>query len=310
MTQFNPEDAGSLIREAVNTARELPRAEIEFFQDPRDGSAALTVVNGNNVSVLDPAIFDAYRLYPLARRGTARLTTLASFVDHTNRFRQANSAVFACDDMTKAKLTTVFDYHPGVTDDVDEARNLKHRAEYDFPFSDEWKAWNKQNGEAMSMADFAHFLEDRVIDVVADGIPSSEAAKDYVKAVGGTMASPSKLIELARNLQVYENSVLKEARNLSSGEGQLTFDSQHVDADGKPLSVPNMFMICIPIFARAPDYYRLLARLRYRKASGGVVFWYELWRADLAFEQAFTAAIDLVREKTELPTFIGAPEAA
>lgn len=310
MTQITPDDAGHLIREAVNTARELPRADIDLVTDPRDETNAPVVINGHAVSALDPSIFDAYRLNPLVRRGTARLTTLASFIDHTNRFRQANSAVFACDDMTKARLTTVFDYHPAVTDTTDEARNLHHRAEYDFPFSDEWKAWNKQNAEQMSMADFAHFLEDRVIDVVADGAPTTEAAKDYVKAVGGMMASPSKLIELARNLQVYENSTLKEARNLSSGEGQLTFDSQHVDADGKPLSIPNMFMICIPIFARAPDYYRLLARLRYRKANNGVVFWYELWRADLAFEQAFTAAIELVRTKTELPTFIGAPETA
>ncbi len=102
--------------------------------------------------------------------------------------------------------------------------------------------------------------------------------------------------------------MIKEARNLSSGEGQLVFDSQHVDADGKPLTVPNLFMICIPIFARG-DLYRLLARLRYRKANGGLVFWFELWRHDLAFEQAFAEACDKVAAATGLPLFIGAPEA-
>ncbi len=307
MPEITPQDAGTMISEAVAAAREFPRPIIEDVIDPRDATAAPVVISAHGVSKVEPSIFDAYRVNPLARIGTAHLTTLESFIDHTLRFQQSNSAIFACDDMTKAKLTTVFDYHPPVSD-LDEARHLRHRAEYAFPFSDEWKAWNEQNAKPMSMADFAAFLEDRVIDVVADGAPTTDAAKDFVKAVGGTMASPSKLIELARNLQVYENSVLKEARNLSSGEGQLTFDSQHVDADGKPLSVPNMFMICIPIFARSPDFFRLLARLRYRKANNGVLFWYEIWRADLAFEQAFNAAIDKVRTETSLPTYIGSPE--
>jgi len=160
----------------------------------------------------------------------------------------------------------------------------------------------------MSMTDFAAFLEDRIVDVVADAEPTTDAAKAFVAAINGRMATPTKLIELARGLQVYENSVLKEARNLSSGEGQLTFDSQHVDADGKPLQVPNLFMICIPIFARSPDFYRLLARLRYRKAQGGLVFWFELWRADMAFEQAFTDACTRVADETALPLFTGTAE--
>lgn len=308
MPEITQQDAATMISEAVAAAREFPRPIVEVVVDPRDATAAPAVITNSSVAKLDPTIFEAYRVNPLARTGTARLTTLESFIAHSQRFQQSNSAIFACDDMTRARLITVFDYHPEVSDELDEARHLRHRAEYAFPFSDEWKAWNEQNAKPMSMADFAAFLEDRVIDVVADGAPTTDAAKDFVKAVGGTMASPSKLIELARNLQVYENSVLKEARNLSTGEGQLTFDSQHVDADGKPLSVPNMFMICIPIFARSPDFFRLLARLRYRKANGGVVFWYEIWRADLAFEQAFNAAIEQVRTETHLPTFIGSPE--
>lgn len=309
MSEFNTSEAGHLIKEAVDAAGKLAHVTTRELRDPRDGTTALVVIGQNGVHALDPAAFDKYRLAPIERAGTAKWTTLESFIEHTNRFKvDTASAVFARDDMATAKLTTIFDYHQGVADGGDRA-NLRHRAEYAFPFSDQWKAWHGKDKEPMAMSDFAQFLEDRIVDIDADGVPSSDEAKAFVAAINGKMASPSKLIELARGLQVYENSVLKEARNLSTGEGQLTFESTHVDADGKPLNIPNLFMITIPVFARSPDYFRLLARLRYRKAPGGVVFWYELWRADLAFEQAFAAACEQVKEQTGLPLFVGAAEA-
>jgi len=302
------EDTGELLKHAVDTAREFPRPEIDNVRDPRDGTEAVVALTSTGLVPLDPAMFDKWRTDPLVRKGTADLTTIDSFIALVNRFKQDNSAIFALDDPQEARLTAIFDYHPAVTDAQDEARNLRHRAIYNFPLSDEWKAWSAKNAEAMSMTDFAAFLEDRIVDVVADAEPTTDAAKAFVAAINGRMATPTKLIELARGLQVYENSVLKEARNLSSGEGQLTFDSQHVGADGKPLQVPNLFMICIPIFARSPDFYRLLARLRYRKAQGGLVFWFELWRADMAFEQAFTDACTRVADETALPLFTGTAE--
>lgn len=303
-------ESGNLIREAVEAARTLPRALLRAAVDPLDGTEALLILNADGeVRPLPSSAFDSYRQKPTARRGIAHPTTLASFIDLTNRFKESNSAVFAADDMKAARLTAIFDYHPAVSAEENEARHMRHRAEYAFPFSDEWKAWTGMNAQFMSMAEFAAFLEDHIVDVVADGhVTVTGAALDFVNAVGGTMASPSKLIALARGLQVYENSVLKEARNLSSGTGQLVFDSQHVDADGKPLEVPSLFMICIPIFARSPDFYRLLARLRYRKAQGGVVFWFELWRVDLAFEQAFSEACEKVKAETGLPLFVAKPE--
>lgn len=304
----NPEELGELLKEAVATAREFPRPEIIDIEDPRDGTQAIVALTSNGFVPVDAAVFDKWRIDPLVRKGTADITTVDSFIALVNRFKQDNSAIFALDDPQEARLTAIFDYHPAVTDAQDEARNLRHRAIYNFPLSDEWKAWSGKDGEVMSMTDFAAFLEDRIVDVVTDAEPTSDAAKAFVAAINGRMATPTKLIELARGLQVYENSVLKEARNLSSGEGQLTFDSQHVDADGKPLQVPNLFMICVPIFARSPDFYRLLARLRYRKTQGGLAFWFELWRADMAFEQAFTDACAKVAEATALPLFTGTAE--
>ena len=68
-------------------------------------------------------------------------------------------------------------------------------------------------------------------------------------------------------------------------------------------------LIVIPIFARSPVFYRIIARLRYRIANGKPVFWYEMWRPDLTFETAFNEAVADVGEKTGLPIYLGLPEA-
>ena len=103
----------------------------------------------------------------------------------------------------------------------------------------------------MAMVEFASFLEDHIVDVLNESGGLSSDADNFVKMTGGKFATPSKLIEIARGLQVNEASVVKEARNLSTGESEFTFDTQHTGADGKPLKMPNLFVIAIPVFARS-----------------------------------------------------------
>jgi len=146
------------------------------------------------------------------------------------------------------------------------------------------------------------------VDVVADEGPTSAEALQFASLSGATVASPSKLFELARGLQVHEKSVLQEDRRLSSGEAQLVFKSEHVDADGKPLKLPSLFIVRLPIFEKSPDVYQLTARLFYRKAPAGIVFWFKLWRLDLAFGQAFAEACAKVASETALPLYVGEPE--
>jgi hypothetical protein len=69
-----------------------------------------------------------------------------------------------------------------------------------------------------------------------------------------------------------------------------------------------MFFISIPVFAKG-EYYRIAARLRYRKTAEGVKFWYDLWRPDLSFDHAFTEAVGKVDAATPATVFFGAPEA-
>jgi len=309
MTVTTPIDRpGELIRSALDAADNIRRVELVAITDPRDGTVANAMLSADRATIISPAEFDSYRDRPIARTGTARLTRLDSLIDHANRFKADHSAIFACDKADAPKLTVVFDYHPSGADRK-TTEPLRHRAEYAFPLSDEWKAWAAADAKSMAMSDFAAFLEDRIVDVVADAAPSSAAAKDFVAKTGGNIASPSKLIEIARSLHVNEASTLREARNLSTGETEVVFQSEHLDASGNKLTLPNLFMICVPVFARSPVFYQILARFRYRKAGSTITFAFELWRPDLVFEQAFSEACGEVTEKTGLPLFVGAPEA-
>lgn len=306
--------AGGIIAETREFIEEYVKAEAIEIVEPGTGVTALAVRRGNDVSVLPASSFDSYRLAPRFRHGTATMLSLDSFIDHTNRFKDPNSAVFANDDRDAPSLTSVLDYHfAGGIHDV-PPRFGKHRASFGFPLSDEWKAWNKADATPMDMADFAAFLENRIIDVLYL-IPSEDSLPEDMQRLvdtlgGGTaIATPNKLMELARGLQVNENSVVREAVNLATGEGVVHFQTEHTDANGAPLKVPSVFLIAIPVFRNGP-LYRLLARLRYRKApGGGLKFWYELWRIDRTFDHAFTEAVERVRVETELPVLIGKPEA-
>lgn len=296
---------GELIRDAIEAAREETRVKVATIIDPSDGTEAPFVINGTTAAPISADAFDKYRAKPLRRAGTAAMTRIESFVAHVNRFKDANSAIFAKDDPAAPRLTAVLDYHPG----EGEPRFGAHRTSYAFPLSPEWTAWFGKDAKPMAMVEFASFLEDHIVDVLNESGGLSSDADNFVKMTGGKFATPSKLIEIARGLQVNEASVVKEARNLSTGESEFTFDTQHTGADGKPLKMPNLFVIAIPVFARSAVSYRLIARLRYRKTPGGLVFWYELWRPDLVFTDAFEEAVAKVESDTGLPVLIGAPEA-
>lgn len=305
---------GEVIDAAFNAAEKHLHAQIAGVADPTSGVVVPFIVNSQGAKAIRDSEFDEYRKAPLRVRGLAEHTRLDSFIAHVNRFKNISTAIFAVDDAGHPSVTAVFDYH-AETDfhaglDIDPAF-AQHRARYSFPLSEEWLAWHKADGVKMDMGEFAQFLEDRIVDVeqVTNLDAVNDTVKQFIQTLGGwsNVASPSKLIELSRGLQVYENSVVTDVRKLSSGEAQIAFSSEHVDADGKPLAIPTLFIINIPVFARSTVLDRVVVRLRYRKTAG-IQFWFELWRTDRVFEFAFDEALQTVRDQTELPVFVGVDE--
>lgn len=258
---------------------------------------------------------DEYRDRPERRGGTAELQDLDSFIRHVSRFADQHSALFARRSLEAPQLLAVLDYHEGGERGL--PRFGKHRALYKFPLSEEWQAWHGKDGQAMSQADFAAFLEDRIVDVMpspnfgVDGqiAPADAKLKEWAATVAAVFAGASKLMELSRGMRLKADQTVHQAQNLSTGEVEVQFVEEHKGTDGKPLKVPTAFLICIPIFEFGPSY-RIAARLRYRLAQGKIVWFYDLHRPDLSFDHAFREAVNKAAAETNLPLFLGSPEQA
>jgi hypothetical protein len=317
---------GLYTAEGVGPLLEATRAFIEdrsyarpaMVLDAHGGVIPTILTPDGGYRMLTPTELDAFADNPRFRRGTATMTSLGSFIDLLNRFGDEDSAVFARDTRDNPGLLAVLDYNRRDTLGSDEEpankhgeyRHGKHRIKFDFPVSDEWKAWTAKNGQVMSMLDFAAFLEDNVLDVAEIGDAVPESAERFVEMCGGerNIADWSQLTALAKSLSVFESATVTEITDLHGGAVNLNITEGHdTEIAGIKATVPTMFFIAIPIF-REGAYYRLPIRLRYRKQRGSVVFFYEMWREDRAFMDAVRDAVNKVAAETTAQTFYGTPE--
>jgi hypothetical protein len=262
---------------------------------------------------------------PLRRTGTAQMADLDSLIAWANRFKGETSALFANPDMKNPTLTCIADYHAAgavtVTDEHGDptARHCHHRAVYTFPLSDEWCAWMKVAGEQLDKDNMGEFIEAQAKDIM-DPTPAILAGKvsdknqpwenrliETAQKIEGRYGQLTQLLQMSRKFQVYETSNLTVTSNRDTGEGQIQFLNEHKDAEGKPISIPNLLIIAIPVF-RGAAAYRMAVRFRYRKAGGNVKFFMSIYNPHKVFEAAIKQGIDTAAHQTDLPTFIGTPE--
>ncbi len=246
-----------------------------------------------------------YRTAPERREGTATLTTLDSFCSYVKRFADEHSVIFAdVENRDDAKLVAIIDYNEKKFGGA--PRFGKHRAVYKFPLSEEWKAWMAVNGKELPQGKFAQHIEDRILDVQA---PSE--AGDMVKAfainLGGDLATMQRLQELANGLSINVDIAVINATNLSSGEGQISFQETHSDGRGGKLNVPKGFAIAIPVF-RNGAFYSMPVRLRYRRHENKILWTSLLYRDDRVWDDAVKIACDTAHAETGLDLLYGRPE--
>lgn len=303
---------GELLKAVASSEAAAVAEIVEKYVEPRlmnvtDGIKTVQVfVAPEGIDITSvKALVDEYRDGPERRKGTVELTELKSFVAFVKRFLDEDSALFADRDATAPALLAVLNYHCMTADG--RPRFGDHRARYAFPLSDEWKAWTAGSGKKMSQADFAAFLEDRIIDV-ADPLMALESTKAQMEALQCAFASPARLIDLSRGLTIRVSSNVVSQQNLANGVCMMRFETSHQDERGAPLEVPGAFVIKIPVFRGNDAAYQLAARLRYRVNEQKLVFWYELFRTTETFDHAFNEACDFASVQTELPLFMGKPE--
>lgn len=264
------------------------------------------------------------KLRPIQKRGTAMMLTLESLIDWSNRFKGDNSALFASADPEKPTLTVIADYHVAghaVIDDLgdENARHCAHRALYEFPVSRAWKDWTEKSGQALDKDELGKFLEDHALDVL-DPTPAilddeiSEKNADWenrhietAARLEGRFGTLHQLLHLSREFSIHETSNLTVKKNRDTGEQEISFLNEHKTPEGKPLKIPNLFLIAIPVFEQGA-LYRIAARLQYRKNGGALTFGLTLFNSENAFDDAMREAVKTAQNETKLPVFWGTPE--
>jgi hypothetical protein len=254
--------------------------------------------------------FEKWRIVPTLKSGTATVQTLESFIELTDRHQTPESVILADFNWEKPSFTTIVDYHArDVTDDKGKTErgcpnNGKHRIHYPFPLSKEWEAWTGANAEAMNQQQFAEFIEDHIPDLTT---PDEAEARHWQQTLGGRVATPADVITLSRGLQVFAETRVANAVTLQSGEGQLTFEEEHKDANGQRINVPSLFIIRIPPFFMG-EAVRIPVRLRYRVKAGAITWFYQLYKPEKWITEEVERAFSRVTGATGLPGFVGTPE--
>lgn len=297
---------GEAVTRVAELARNAAGVEVVMISPNEAGLPSSVPVifdkrhNGGGLrSVRD--LLEQWRVNPIRRKGTAKVTTLESFIALTNRHKDANSVIFAEANWPNPSLTAVLNYH---STDPNAPRFGDHRVHYAFPVTDEFKAWADGDSKPMVQETFTAFIEEHAPEL-AD--PTSTESAQFGQLFRTKIATPAEMITLSRGLQINVASQVKSSVTLQSGEGEIVFVEEHLTDKGEKLTIPGMFMIALPAFIGG-EPVRIPARLRYRVSGGKIVWIYQLFRWQEFLRQRVVADLKKSQEQTSLPTFEGSSE--
>lgn len=258
------------------------------------------------------SLHDEWLPFPERRKGTAAFAELASFIEHTNRFKDGHSAIFVKRDEKEPRFLTVLDYHPGtdsvVSDEAPPARWCLHRSAHQPKISEVWGAWQAVDGKTMAQAVFAAFLEDRILDIAPPPPAGDTGHNALVAALGGRIGNQAELLSVSRGLRVRETAEVTNAQVLETGEIEAVYKTALSDqSTGQPLRIPTCFCVQAPVFEGGAPYL-LWMRVAIRREEGRLLWTMKRWRPDLIVQHALQEMIDKVKAETGLPVLIGSPE--
>lgn len=209
---------------------------------------------------------------PLRKRGTLALKDLASFVGYCNEQASSHKGYIYADTDART-FTAVFNDHRA----PDAAGWRDHRATYKAEFTQEFQKWMSNDKQHKNQVAFAEFIEDNFVDIAGN--------------------DAQLMLDVATTIQAKTDITFSSSKRLENGQAQLTYNeviNAQAGANGA-LTIPKTFSLGVRLFKNGAGYL-LKARLKYRLQAGGVTFWYELDRPEMAIEDAFAGYIQQVRE--------------
>jgi hypothetical protein len=248
---------------------------------------------------------DAVRERPVFAKGVSAHLTRASLEAHTSRLIEQvveHSSVVAWASLEPASIEVVYD------SDSSHGHGWRaHRARYAFPLSPEWQRWSKVFGRTLSTSELAEVLEDRLADV---------ATREAIELSGVDLpmgmraAGPAELLALSEGLSFNVSRKVREIRRRDNGTADLAFAEDHDarDAQGKPLTIPNGFVLALSPFVDGQPF-AIPVRLRYSQRNGEIAWTISAHNADVALRRCVQAEARAFGEATGVPVLWGTPEA-
>ncbi len=295
----------SLLIDALSRAQAL---QVMPISDGTVTGALGVVYKGPNAGYQQfdvKAELDRFRTAPERRKGTSVAFSLESFIDLVHRHADDDSALFADILSPSPSITAVFDYHrPEESGAATAARFGQHRSVYQWPLSDEWKIWKAKDGVKFSQGEFAEFLEAHISELATATGDEQTRFEPELQTKFGT---PNQIFNLSRGLEITVSSKFANPVRLDNGTASIQFEETHNGADGKPLTIPGLFLVAIPLFA-CGEIIRLPARLRYKKEGAALLWSYHLYRPDVFVRDALHTDLKTVAIETGKALYEGKPE--
>ena len=262
---------------------------------------------------------------PFRRRGSVTVHRPDSLAAIINRFKDDDSAIFVDEGARTGtaplspKITAIFNFNKAGEEDYavvgdkahrDElARPGDHRAIYNFPISDAFKAWEAVGRSGLTQAGLGEFIDTRIEDFI-DPTPALmnrdkalltgeewEARMFEIgQRLGARFGSYRDLKELALSFEVDESVTFKVKRNPLTGEAAFQSETQHSGPTGQPIQIPGLFLVAIPVFTGGP-LYRVPMAFRYRKQGDKITFFLAIYNLDDVFRRAMEGVVNHVMEQ-------------
>lgn len=211
------------------------------------------------------------------------LQTTDSLGDYVNRFKGANTVLFA--DIAASAIVAVLDFHHAAAGDkAPEVARGAHRATLSLPFAEEWTVWKGISGQLKPQLEFARFLEENGGDVVAP--------------------SGAELLEACRDLQAARKVNFTQAVRTNSDNENFEYTDETEARNRGGMEIPSKFELRIPVYF-GEQTEAVFAFLRWKLDDGKLLLGIALHRAEHVRQAVFKQIVLRVADATDCPVVFG-----
>jgi uncharacterized protein YfdQ (DUF2303 family) len=213
------------------------------------------------------------------------VSTKATFLDpHTlveyiNTYKDLDGSTVVFADAKSGLISAVMNYHT-----VDKPAHCDHIISFDPDYDPTYKIWSEISGKWQTQVEFAHFLEEHAQDIHT---PDS-----------------AHIVEIATSLEIKTEIDFKSARNLQSGAVELNYLERNESRTRGSLEIPKAITVQAPVFFGG-DPMEIILFLRYNAKDGNLKFKVDMHRREYIEDDAFTAIVNQIVEKTSVPLYKG-----